>query len=74
LPLSAEARIARDAFLSARLKLAETIRDCLSGRELIDKGFPQDVELAVQLDVSLAAPVLRDGAYRDGGVQADGSK
>ena len=62
--LSAEARVARDAFRSARPALAETIRDCLSGRELIEKGFPQDVELAVQLDVSSAAPVLRDGAYR----------
>jgi 2-phosphosulfolactate phosphatase len=64
LPLSPEARVARDAFVSARPNLAGTIRDCLSGRELIDKGFSQDVELAVQLDVSRAAPVLRDGAYR----------
>lgn len=64
LPLTVEARIARDSFRSAHASLAETIRDCLSGRELIDKGFPQDVELAVQLDVSSTAPILRDGAYR----------
>ena len=64
LPLTAEARIARDAFRSAESVLAETVRDCLSGRELIEKGFPLDVELAVQLDVSRSAPVLRDGAYR----------
>jgi len=64
LALTAEARVARDAFRSAEPALAQTIRDSLSGRELIDKGFPQDVELAVQVDVSNAAPVLRDGAYR----------
>jgi 2-phosphosulfolactate phosphatase len=64
LPLSAEARIARDAFRAAQAALADTIRDCLSGCELIEKGFPQDVELACQHDVSSAAPVLRDGAYR----------
>jgi len=75
LPLTAEARVARDAFLSARSALAQTIADSLSGRELIEKGFPQDVELAAQFDVSATAPVLRDGCYRDGGVQpSDGSK
>jgi phosphosulfolactate phosphohydrolase-like enzyme len=46
----------------------------MSGRELIDRGFPQDVVLAVQLDVSTTAPRLRDGLYADGGVQSAGSK
>ncbi|MBL6936374.1 MAG: 2-phosphosulfolactate phosphatase [Alphaproteobacteria bacterium] len=63
LPLVPEARIARDAFRAARLTLGDTIRGCLSGRDLIEKGFLQDVELAVQLDVSVAAPILRRGAY-----------
>lgn len=64
LPLDAEARAARDAFRAAEPSLAQTIRDSISGRELIDRGFPQDVELAVQLDVSAAAPRLHGECYR----------
>jgi 2-phosphosulfolactate phosphatase len=36
----------------------------MSGRELIDGGYPDDVEMAVDLDVSDGAPLLVDGAYR----------
>jgi 2-phosphosulfolactate phosphatase len=63
LPMSAEAQAARDAFRSARPHLAQTLRDCLSGRELIERGFPQDVEIALALDASATAPRLRDGAF-----------
>ena len=65
MPMTAEARVARDAFRSAKAMLGETIRDSLSGRELIERGFPDDVELAVQCDVSTVAPVLTGGAYRN---------
>ncbi len=64
LPLSPEARVARDAFRAQDADLAQTIRDSISGRELIDSGFAQDVELAVAHDVSAAAPALRAGAYQ----------
>lgn len=64
LPLSAEARVARDAYRAAGPDLAGLIRDSRSGRELIDGGFPGDVEIALELGVSRAAPMLRDGAYR----------
>jgi len=63
LPLSPEAQVARDAFASAKAALEQTIRQSISGRELIDAGFAQDVELAIELDVSSAAPRLRDGNY-----------
>jgi 2-phosphosulfolactate phosphatase len=63
LPLTAEARIARDAFRSAHDDLAATIRDCVSGRELIGWGFAEDVELAIQFNVSACAPRLRNGCY-----------
>ncbi len=74
LPISAEASVARDAFRSAQPDLAGIIGNCLSGRELVDKGFPRDVELAVQLDVSRAVPTLHDGVYRDAGIHPGGSK
>jgi len=64
LPLSTEARVARDAFRSAAGDLAALIRGSVSGWELIDRGFAEDVEFAEACDVSTAAPVLRDGAYQ----------
>jgi 2-phosphosulfolactate phosphatase len=63
LPMTAEARVAHDAFRSARADLAATIRDSVSGRELSDAGFAQDLELAVQLNTSACAPRLRNGCY-----------
>jgi 2-phosphosulfolactate phosphatase len=62
--LSAEARLAADAFRSTRPHLAETIRDCLSGRELIDRNYGDDVEIALELDASDIVPRLLDGLYR----------
>jgi 2-phosphosulfolactate phosphatase len=66
-PLSSEARIARDAFRSVGADLATMIRGSFSGRELIDRGFEEDVELAAAYDVSVTAPVLRDGSYQAAG-------
>jgi 2-phosphosulfolactate phosphatase len=36
---------------------------CPSGRELLDKGFPHDVELAEEADVDTVVPELRDGRF-----------
>jgi hypothetical protein len=33
-------------------------------RELVDGGFPRDVDLALEQEVSSSAPLLIDGAYR----------
>ena len=63
---SPEALLAQAAFLSLSNNLAALLRTCSSGRELIERGFPGDVELAAQVNVSDAAPVLIDGAYRQG--------
>ena len=65
LPCSSEAQIARDAYRSAARAIATLIRASVSGRQLIDGGFPQDVEIAVEENVSAAAPTLTDGAYRN---------
>lgn len=61
--MTAEARVARDAWRSARGDLEALIRDCRSGRELIERGFAIDVDLALEREISAAAPLLREGAY-----------
>jgi 2-phosphosulfolactate phosphatase len=64
LPLSAEARVARDAFRAGVPDLAVILRTCVSGQELIGRGFGEDVEFAAALNVSTVVPILRDGAYQ----------
>jgi 2-phosphosulfolactate phosphatase len=63
LPCSPEAELALAAFRSARPRLAELVRGSVSGQELIARGYPADVELAIEIDGSHAAPVLVAGAY-----------
>jgi 2-phosphosulfolactate phosphatase len=55
---SPEARIARAAYEAVRGDLRDAIADCTSGRELIDWGYREDVELAVDCDASALAAVL----------------
>lgn len=61
--LSAEARVARNTFLSAGPDLSDMLHDASSSIELKEKGFPQDVEIALELNVSNCVPVLLNGAY-----------
>lgn len=63
--LSPEARAAAQAFRAVAPDLAEQLRGCVSGRELVDGGFGADVEIALELDASDAVPVLLDGAFAD---------
>jgi 2-phosphosulfolactate phosphatase len=62
-PCSPEGEVARQAYRSARPHLASLLRDCESGRELRDRGFLDDVEKAIELNVSATVPILVDGAY-----------
>jgi 2-phosphosulfolactate phosphatase len=64
IPCSAEAQLTRNAYRASRDDVADLIRGSVSGRELTDGGFPGDVEIALQQNVSTCAPVLRDGRYR----------
>jgi 2-phosphosulfolactate phosphatase len=61
--LSPEADMARTTFRSVRSSLPRLLRECVSGQELIRKGFPQDVELGIELNVSDCTPILQDGEY-----------
>lgn len=61
---SAEAAVARAVFTVAANDLASVIRTSMSGRELIERGFEEDVEIAVQISSSKRAPRLIDGVYR----------
>ncbi|RDI19767.1 2-phosphosulfolactate phosphatase [Lentzea flaviverrucosa] len=59
---SPEARLAATAFRTTDVPAA--VRGCGSGRELVENGHSADVDLAVRINVSTAAPVLVDGVLR----------
>ena len=63
---SAEAILAENAFRTTETKLPETLRDCSSGRELVERGFSEDVELASQLNASSTVPVLQGNIFSSG--------
>lgn len=66
--LSPEARAALAAFRHAQAETELLVKQCGSGKELIARGFEEDVVLASALDVSACVPTLITGAY----VRAEG--
>lgn len=62
--LSSEAEAAVAAFLHFRGILFETLVTCGSGKEAANLGSVEDIRLAADLDASLTAPLLIDGAYQ----------
>jgi len=60
---SPEAQAAATAYRGVQQSLGCLIKQCGSGKELIDRGFEQDVELAAKLNISDCVPTLVDGAY-----------
>ena len=58
--LSAEANAAKKLFESLKPELKHIISGSLSGRELIEKGFPEDVDLALELNAGRSVPVLKN--------------
>lgn len=63
-PLSPEAELCRRAY-DATEDVAAAVVACGSGRELIEQGSAEDVEIAVELDATQAVPILSDGAFTD---------
>ncbi len=62
--LAPEAQAAVAAFRAVEARLSEALRQCSSGKELVERGFGGDVDLAAQLNLSECAPVLTDQAYQ----------
>jgi 2-phosphosulfolactate phosphatase len=60
---SPEAAAARAAFVTARPRLLDALTQCASGRELIERGWSDDVAVAADYDASVAVPELRDQAF-----------
>jgi 2-phosphosulfolactate phosphatase len=60
---SPEAFAAIKAFEQVGSDFGRFLADCGSGRELLARGFPQDVELAGAFDVSPHVPVYDRGAF-----------
>jgi len=58
-----EASAAALAFEAMAPTLTSVLRDCMSGRELVEAGYENDVVVAAALDASQAVPVLTEGAY-----------
>lgn len=61
--LSPEAQAAVATYRSVQSNVLDSIRNCSSGKELIEKGFERDVELAAEINVSNCVPKLLNNAY-----------
>ena len=60
--LSPEATAARAAWLATADHVLEALLTCASGRELVDKGYLADVEIAAEVDASRSVPLLGEGS------------
>jgi 2-phosphosulfolactate phosphatase len=76
---SPEAAAAVAVFEATSSHLKESLLSCSSGRELVERGFSDDVLMAAELDVEAVAPELIDGKFTvvgetppNRGVAADG--
>jgi 2-phosphosulfolactate phosphatase len=60
---SPEAEAAKSAFLAAENELKNFLLRCGSGKELVERGYEEDVHLAVEVNTSDCVPTLQEGAY-----------
>jgi 2-phosphosulfolactate phosphatase len=65
--LSPEAASARTAREGIRDVEHEALLSCVSGRELLELGFRNDVDIAAEVESSRCVPVLRAGRFVDAG-------
>lgn len=62
--MSPEATAAAELFAASRSRISELLQECVGGRELIDKGFADDVTVACEMDAATVVPVLRHGVFQ----------
>ena len=60
---SSESEVAEMVFNQYSNKLSDIIRGCSSGQELIERGFPEDIDYAIKLNSSETVPLLKDKAF-----------
>ncbi len=60
---SPEARLAAAAFEHFKTALPTALNNCASSRELVERGFADDLALAAELDCSSAVPLLENEAF-----------
>jgi len=63
---SPEAELAAIAFEHIQEDLRQALLGCISAKELIERGFAQDVDLASELDVSANVPCLKERYFMGG--------
>jgi len=63
--LSPEAWLCRAAFMACNDRLPQLIRDCGSGRELIETDRGADVDHAARLDLYACVPVLKEEKFSE---------
>ncbi|MEV4755340.1 2-phosphosulfolactate phosphatase [Micromonospora sp. NPDC049559] len=62
--LSPEAEVAAASYRQVAARVGEALRDCASGRELIQYGYPEDVDIAAEVASSTRVPVLDGERFR----------
>ncbi len=72
---SPEAALARSVYTGlTKTQVADAVRACGSGQELVNGGFAEDVAVAVEIDRCTFVPVLQDGCFANAaasGTEAD---
>jgi len=55
---------AASAFERLRYSIHRTLEECPSGRELIEAGYPDDIDIASEVDADQAIPLLQGNAFK----------
>ncbi|HEY8133571.1 MAG TPA: 2-phosphosulfolactate phosphatase, partial [Thermoanaerobaculia bacterium] len=61
---SPEAESAAASFERLRHSIHTTLANCPSGRELIESGYPDDIDLASEMDADDVVPLLAGNAFK----------